>query len=97
MTMPPEVYSLGVVFALLGLLAWWSRRRAAAERHLQVLETAALGQGRAVAVVRAGGKRLLIGVAGQSIATLAELDPADWPEAAEPAGGRLPPLETETP
>jgi flagellar biogenesis protein FliO len=43
-----------------------------------VIESASLGQGRTVAVVRAGSKRLLVGVSGQAIATLAELDPADW-------------------
>jgi flagellar biogenesis protein FliO len=95
--MTAEVYSLALVFALLGLLAWWSRRQGVRKRRLQVLETAALGQGRAVAVVRAGGKRLLIGVAGQSIATLAELDPADWSEAAEPADAGLHRLEIEAP
>ena len=95
--MPPEAYSLALVFALLGLLAWWSRRNGGAQRRLQVLETAALGQGRAVAVVRAGGKRLLIGVAGHSIATLAELDPADWSEAGELESAPRRSLETQAP
>jgi flagellar biogenesis protein FliO len=81
--MPSETYAIAFVLALVGLLALWSRWRAATKRRLEVVETAALGQGRAVAIIQAGGKRLLIGVTGHSISTLAELDAADWSSAAE--------------
>jgi flagellar biogenesis protein FliO len=93
--MAPEIYSTVVVLACLALWALWLRRSAEPKRRLHVVETAALGQGRAVAVVRAGSKRLLIGVTGQSIATLAELDPEEWREA--DASAHLDSLETETP
>lgn len=78
--MTQQIIALAVVFGLLGLLALWARRRPTANRRLDVVETTTLGQGRAVAVVRAGSKRLLVGVTGTSIATLAELDPAEWSE-----------------
>ena len=95
--MAPELYAIALVFALLGLLALSSRRAKPPKRRLAIVETAALGQGRAVAVVQAGRKRLLVGVTGQSISALAELDPTEWAEAAESSPSRLQPLEPETP
>jgi flagellar biogenesis protein FliO len=71
-------YGAVLVVAVLTALAWRLRRARPAARRLDVIESASLGQGRTVAVVRAGSKRLLVGVSGQAIATLAELDPADW-------------------
>jgi flagellar biogenesis protein FliO len=91
------ILSYALVFGLIGALALWARRGAAGRRRLDIVETAALGQGRSVAVVRAGSKRLLIGVTGQAIATLAELDAEEWPEARAPARARLEPLEIEAP
>ncbi len=78
--MTAQLVALGVVFGLLGAVALWARRRAAPARRLDVVETTALGQGRSVAVVRAGSKRLLVGVTGASITALAQLDPAEWNE-----------------
>ena len=71
-------YGAALVLAALAALAWRLRRVRPAGRRLDVIESASLGQGRTVAVVRAGSKRLLVGVSGQAIATLAELDPEDW-------------------
>jgi len=72
---------LVVVLGLLALLALWARRRPGGPRRLDVVETTPLGQGRTVAVVRAGSQRLLVGVTGTSITTLAQLDPSEWNEA----------------
>lgn len=78
--MTQQIVGLAIVFGLLSLLALWTRKRPSAGRRLDVLETTALGQGRAVAVVRAGSKRLLLGVTGSSITTLAQLDASEWNE-----------------
>ena len=76
--MTQQIVGLAIVFGLLGALALWARRRPVPSRRLDVIETTALGQGRAVAVVRAGSKRLLVGVTGSSITTLAQLDASEW-------------------
>ena len=73
--MTAEMFGVAAALALLGAAAAWARRRPAGPRGLEVLETAPLGAGRTLAVVRAGRRRLLLGVTGQSIATLAELEP----------------------
>ena len=78
--MTGQTLAVALVVGLLGLLALWARRRAPSNRRLDVIETTALGQGRAVAVVRAGSKRLLVGVTGSSITPLAQLDASEWAE-----------------
>ncbi|MFN8635367.1 MAG: flagellar biosynthetic protein FliO [Chloroflexota bacterium] len=50
---------------------------------LEVLDSTTLGPNRSVYVVRAGGKRLVLGVTQQQITPLAELDPED-PSPGEP-------------
>ena len=89
------IYGAALVLALLAAWAAWSRRAHPSGGRLQVLESASLGQGRMVAVVQAGRKRLLVGVTAQSIGALAELDPADWQPAPERAAARLRPSESE--
>jgi flagellar biosynthetic protein FliO len=48
---------------------------------LEVLDSTTLGPNRSVYVVRAGAKRLVLGVTQNQITPLAELDPEDAPEA----------------
>ena len=94
MTPPPETLAALAAIALLAALAAWLKRGRPSVRRLAVVESAQLGQGRMIAVVQAGSKRLLIGASGQSIAALAELDAREWPER-ELAGEPLRTSESE--
>jgi len=89
------IYGAALVLALLAALAAWSRRARPSVSRLRVLESASLGQGRMVAVVQAGRKRLLVGVTAHSVEALAELDPADWQTASERTAEHLGPSEPE--
>jgi flagellar biogenesis protein FliO len=49
-------------------------------RQLRVRETLALGEKRQLLIVECGEQRLLIGAAGNYMATLAELPPSEKPD-----------------
>lgn len=52
--------------------------------RMEVLDRTPMGKDSALVVVRVGGKLLLLGVTGHQIRKLDELDPALYPEGAQP-------------
>lgn len=72
--------AVALVGAAGGGLAWWARRRmgprGAESERIEVLARKSLGPRHHVALVEVAGRRLLIGMGGDAIATLAELDEA---------------------
>ena len=62
----------GVLLALKRYAGQQQPRRAGA--RIELLSTAALGPGRSVHLLSAGGKVLLVGATGQQVSLLAELD-----------------------
>jgi flagellar biogenesis protein FliO len=72
--------AVALVGAAGGGLAWWARRRmgprGADRERIEVLARKSLGPRHHVALVEVAGRRLLIGMGGDAIATLAELDEA---------------------
>jgi flagellar biogenesis protein FliO len=71
---------VGLALAALAGLAWlslaWRRRAGRVERQLEVLDRAHLTRGASVALVRAGGRRLVVGVSTDGVRLLAEIDDA---------------------
>jgi flagellar biogenesis protein FliO len=69
--------AVALVGAAGGGLAWWARRRmgprGADSERIEVLARKSLGPRHHVALVEVAGRRLLIGMGGDAIATLAEL------------------------
>jgi flagellar biogenesis protein FliO len=91
------IISMGVVMAVMVLAAKVMRnrnfggmRRPGSPASIEVLARQPFGKGASVAVVRAGGKELVIGVTESSVTVLAEADPKaladNTPESSEPAG-----------
>jgi flagellar biosynthetic protein FliO len=79
--------ALLAVCALAVLVLWLLRRRAGgASRGLRVVARLALEPRRAVYVIEAAGKFLLVGVGDGPMTTLAELDPARARELESEAG-----------
>jgi flagellar biogenesis protein FliO len=63
----------------LGAMAWvllrWQKTGKRAKRHLEVIDRAVLGRGASVALLRVCGKRVLVGVGGDGVRLLRDLDP----------------------
>src|ERR1700690_3789844 len=90
------VVSLGLVIALMWLLAKFARKRMGASRRrgtddalrLQVLARQTVGKNASVTLVRAGDRALLLGVTESSVSLLSDTElppepaPADDPAAA---------------
>jgi flagellar biogenesis protein FliO len=68
---------LGVTLTLAAAAAWWSRRRrgpgGSDDARIQVMARRGLGPRHQLAVVEVSGRRLLVGMAGDTIQTLADL------------------------
>ncbi|MEW6723385.1 MAG: flagellar biosynthetic protein FliO [Bacillota bacterium] len=80
------IFLFGLVVALAYLTTRLLGRRLAGAgtgRYLRLLDQTPLGSGRAICLVRAGGRYLLLGVSEKSIGLLAELDPGEVPPAEE--------------
>lgn len=63
--------------ALLGAGAWllvrWRRAQGSSRRELQVLDRVDVARGASIAVLRAGERRLLVGVSGEGVRLLCDL------------------------
>ena len=74
---------MGLALAVLGLAAWgwlyWQRRVKGPKRDLEVLDRAVLARGASVALLRVGGRRLLVGVSGEGVRLIRDLEPAPGP------------------
>ncbi len=82
----PSLLAFVAVLAMIPLALWLLRRLQtprSTRGPLAVVAGLALGPRERIVVVRAADRHLLVGITGQSMALLAELD--RWP--AEPAGG----------
>jgi flagellar biogenesis protein FliO len=85
------------MLALLGLGAWLLVKRRGLQRgirSIEVLDRAFLSRGASVALLRAGSRRLLLGITAEQVRLLCELDGqaapegrADFAGALERAGG----------
>jgi flagellar biogenesis protein FliO len=86
--------AVALVGAAGGGLAWWARRRmgprGADRERIEVLARKSLGPRHHVALIEVAGRRLLVGMGGDAIATLAELDEA--PEFASALANAAAPL-----
>lgn len=90
----PRVGSMLVVLAVVCLLIWGvlclvgplirkvSGTSPAQEKILKIIERQAIGPGKALLVIKAGGKHFLLGLSESSISTLAELDLSSKPSEA---------------
>lgn len=80
MTSPQSLGAVLVVLALVGLLAWLTRRGTfgalGRRNRLVIVETAVpLGERRSLVIVSVEGRRLLLGLTPASISMVAELVP----------------------
>jgi len=83
-----SIVSMTLVLAGLAGLMWWFRRLAARGpipgRHIQVLETVALGPGKCLHLVRLGDRGLLLACGPQRCELICELETV--PQAGPAAG-----------
>ncbi len=90
-------FAVAAVGAAGGGLAWWARRRMGSRgpqsERIEVLARRSLGPRHHVALVEVAGRRLLVGMGGDSIATLAEL--GDEPEFAPALAREAAPLASD--
>lgn len=94
---PAERSTTGIggvlLLGALGGAAWWAKRkRGAREIGLRLVQHTGLGKGRSLVVVEHGGRRLLLGVTGSSIAVLRDDEAPGAPTALETAHADLRPL-----
>ncbi len=72
---------VGIALALLCAAAWavlrWHKKVGGPRRQLEVLDRAFLARGASVALVRVGGKRVLLGVSAEGVRLLRDLDPSE--------------------
>ena len=79
--------ALLVLLAAAGyLLLRWQRRLKRGAQELEVLDRTFLARGASLALVRAGGRRLLLGVSADGVRLVSDLGPA--PLAPDPAAPR---------
>ncbi len=100
-TAPSLVWAVLRTLAALALLlagAWallrWQKRGRRAERQIEVIERAALSRAATLALVRVGGRRLLLGISGDGVRLVRDLEdvavaePAEFERALDLAGAR---------
>lgn len=72
------------VVALLAAGAWallrWQKRLQGPRRQVRLLDRVMLARGASVALVEVAGKRLLLGVTGEGVRLLRDLDPKKVPK-----------------
>lgn len=79
-----SLLALLFVFGLLAGALWLLRRGAVGKvkgRHMEVIETVAVGAGKGLSIVRVGGRCFLLASGNEGVSMIAELDPAELPGA----------------
>jgi flagellar biogenesis protein FliO len=66
--------AVAVLAVAAGLWLHWQRRSRGATRQLEVLDRAFLARGVSVALLRVGGRRLLVGVSGEGVRLIRDLE-----------------------